>query len=171
MTYFQMDRRKYPLSACDKSYSQVSKMRFHERNVHEAKIEDTRCQVCQKVTSIKRHEAIVHNKIKPFECELCQNRFAVKSNLEGHMRSCHNFPKLKCEHCEAQFCYAFSLKTSTRKMLEYPSVFVCPVCNKKFKQERSMKAHDQSAHSGKNLYMKFVEKNCLFKQHKETSQA
>ena len=43
-------------------HSQVSKMRFHERNVHEAKIEDTRCQVCQKVlttiTSRKRHEAI-----------------------------------------------------------------------------------------------------------------
>ena len=61
------------------------------------------------ITSRKRHEAIVHNKIKPFECELFQNRFAVKSNLEGHKRSCHNFPKLKCEHYEAQFCYAFSL--------------------------------------------------------------
>ena len=83
----------------------MSKMRFHERNVHEATIEDTRCQVCPKVlatiTRRKRHEAIVHNKIKPLECELCQKRFAVKSNLEGHNRSCHNFPKLKCEHGEA----------------------------------------------------------------------
>ena len=43
-------------------HSQVSKMRFHERNIQEAKIEDTRCQVCHKVlatiTSRKRHEAI-----------------------------------------------------------------------------------------------------------------
>ena len=54
--------------------------------MHEAKIKETRFQVCQKVLAIiisrKRHEAIDHNKIKLFECELCQNGFAVKSNLE-----------------------------------------------------------------------------------------
>ena len=39
-----------------------SKMQFHERSVHEAKIGDTRFIVCQKVlatiTSRKRHEAV-----------------------------------------------------------------------------------------------------------------
>ena len=71
-------------------------------------------KVLATIISRQRHEAIVHNKIKPFECELCQNRF-VKSNLEGHKRSFHNFPKLKCEHYEAQFCYAFSLNEHKKK--------------------------------------------------------
>ena len=51
-------------------------------------------------------------------------------------------------------------------------MFVCPVCNKRLKHERSMKAHDQSAHSGKkNLYVKFVEKSLPIQTAKGTFQA
>ena len=153
ITYFQMDRRKYPCGVCNKSYSQKSKPRFHEKNVHEASVAETTCRICDKhlasTQSRKRHEAIVHGSVKPFQCEICNSSFSVKSNLEGHKRSTHGEETLKCQRCQSEFCYAFSLNEHKKKCeSQNPNVFVCPVCDKRFKHECSMRAHDQSAHSG-----------------------
>ena len=123
-------------------------------NVHQAGVVGTVCRVCDKTLastlSRKRHETIVYGRVKPFQCDIFSLGFSVKISLEGHKRSVHGEQKLECSTCHGEFCYTFSLNEHKKKCAaKDPKTYVCPVCNKRFKHERSMTAHDASAHSGK----------------------
>ena len=156
MIYLQMKRRKYPCGICTKVFARPSRAKFHERNVHQQSVRHTSCSVCHKTLatrqSRRRHEKIVPHHIRPFQCQKCPKAFTVKSNLEGHKRSDPGEEKLKCPtpECEATFAYLWSMNEHKKKCGAVNlKVYVCPGCDKIFKHERSMKAHDQSTRHGK----------------------
>ena len=128
-------------------------------DIHQQSVRHTSCSVCHKTLatrqSRRRHEKIVHHHIRPFQCQKCPKAFTVKSNLESHQRSDHGEEKLKCPtpEYEATFAYLWSSNEHKKKCGAVNlKVYVCPGCDKIFKHERSMKAHDQSTHHGKKSF-------------------
>jgi len=59
------------------------------------KSSDTSCPHCDKEFNVKsrrnlnRHIQIVHMKLKPFQCRLCEATFSMKHHLKMHMRTKH----------------------------------------------------------------------------------
>ena len=63
------------------------------------------CPICnEKRTNIQRHIKLVHEKVKPYVCNICGKACSLEYNLEEHIRLCHSKVKLyKCRYCELVF--------------------------------------------------------------------
>ena len=61
----------------------ISTLRRHQKSVHD-KIKSFECQLCQKKFGLsaylRKHITTVHQKIKNFECHICRNSFADRGN-------------------------------------------------------------------------------------------
>jgi len=60
------------------------------------------CEVCGKTFSspskMRRHKRIVHEKIKPFQCSVCNKDFGQKVNLLGHLQSKHKLSEAEAKN-------------------------------------------------------------------------
>ena len=60
------------------------------------------CEICGKTFSspskMRRHKRIVHEKIKPFQCSVCQKDFGQKVNLLGHLQSKHKLSEAEAKN-------------------------------------------------------------------------
>ena len=98
----------------------------------------------------KKEEHLPNNSIKskieikkPFQCELCQIRFAQKTSLNCHTAAVHEGKKpfLQCEHCNMKFmCKSpsdrkYSLDRHIATVHEGIKNFHCKICDKKFAQK------------------------------------
>ena len=63
------------------------------------------CEFSTKCRSyVKQHIKAVHNKEKPFKCEVCQTCFGEKVNLNRHQRTIHENDKpFKCGICQKSY--------------------------------------------------------------------
>ena len=65
---------------------------------------------------VRIHISSVHEKNKPFECEICQMSFAEKGKLTRHIASVHEKKRLfKFDSCPKTFCLA-------QKLLDQPKI-------------------------------------------------
>ena len=66
------------------------------------------------------HQTTVHEKEKPFKCEICQNSFRNKCLLNRHEIAVHENEKpLKCEICQKCFGYkAYFKSLENRKNIQ-----------------------------------------------------
>lgn len=66
-----------------------------------------KCPICAYKTpysgALARHVRFKHTKEKPFPCPLCAVRFAVKTNLDIHMRIHTGVKPYHCSHCGSKF--------------------------------------------------------------------
>lgn len=62
------------------------------------------CEACGKTlktkANLKRHMAVVHEKLKPFKCEHCDFACSIKSNLKAH--SCYATKNGQCQEYDIQ---------------------------------------------------------------------
>ena len=78
----------------------VNVLKYHREKEHglRAKV----CNLCgKKVTALKRHTYLVHTSEKNLQCDKCDYRCRVKSQLTEHMKI-HQDPedrKYKCHIC------------------------------------------------------------------------
>ena len=104
---------------CHQFYSYKSGLRTHVQEVHEklnaekgAKTMNKlkrQCQICQKmITSsfLKKHISAVHEKLKPYQCQICHQFYRYKSTLKTHTHVVHEKLKPhKCVKCQESFGY------------------------------------------------------------------
>merc|ERR1719365_430678 len=68
------------------------------------------------------HVATVHDKLKPWKCEVCPLAFGTKSCLKLHVERVHMGLKPKaCDHCTAAFNSATELRNHVAKAHTSPS--------------------------------------------------
>ena len=74
---------RYQCELCDKSYKSKAKLRDHTDRYHEGKEFQQICPLCKGAfVNLKSHIRIVHEKKKPFGCDICNAHFSQKSKLQ-----------------------------------------------------------------------------------------
>jgi uncharacterized Zn-finger protein len=74
--------------------------------VHE-KLKPFQCKICQISVSLehnlKRHIEQVHLNLLPFQCQICPTRTYSRSDLRNHMEHFHEAKRFKCKTCGSKF--------------------------------------------------------------------
>jgi len=129
--------------------------------------ETSQCAQCGKILhnkfSLKKHEQIVHMKIRNFSCTKCDKKFGHKVDLLDHIRTIHD--KLKqfvCDSCGLALSSRQTLKTH-RLIHEASSKNIdCNLCNKSFRHKTTYNKHVRRVHeydASKSLICGFCNKS------------
>jgi len=113
--------------------------------------EISQCAQCGKILhdkfSLKKHEQIVHMKIKNFSCEKCDKKFGHKVDLLDHVRTIHDKVKqFICDLCGLALSSRQTLKT--HRLIHEASTknINCDICNKSFRHRNTYNKHIRRVH-------------------------
>lgn len=130
---------KYQCSICGKNFKAERDYKAHMSN-HETGPQV--CDICgvsyPNKISLYSHKNYKHtDKVKPYECKICQKRLRTEKNLESHMQQ-HNQTYV-CEECGMKFARQAGL-TKHRKVHGEKTV-LCPVCGRAFACMTTQRVH------------------------------
>ena len=67
--------------------------------------------------TLRRHIKSIHEGIKPYQCSMCDAKYAVKSYLNEHMISVHESKRpYECAFCESKFKIQKNLNRHIREV-------------------------------------------------------
>jgi len=111
----------------------------------------SQCAQCGKILhdkfSLKKHEQIVHMKIKNFSCDKCDKKFGHKVDLLDHVRTIHDKVKeFICDLCGLALSSRQTLKT--HRLIHEASTknINCDICNKSFRHRNTYNKHIRRVH-------------------------
>ena len=91
---------------------------------------------CSLKGTIAQH---VHEKKKPFKCEICYFRFSQKGDMNKHIVLVHEKKKLfKCEICDYKFSQKGDINKHIVSVHEKKKLFKCEICDYNFSQKYTM---------------------------------
>ncbi|XP_022094034.1 zinc finger protein 208-like [Acanthaster planci] len=157
----QKDTRLFQCTLCGCSFGKTSCFKRH-LEVHAEGKELNFCSSCEKhfktLSHLQRHKLIIHSARKsvdrvrdppeePTKCEKCQRTFQDRSSLVRHLTDDHmNKRSHSCEICGALFKTVWRLNAHKEQI--HPDgrmkLFVCTVCNKKFRIRFLLRKHAES---------------------------
>ena len=126
------------------------------------------CRICHKyVEFVNLHQEIFHSKTSQgFKCEVCDFQTNRKDTLDRHHYLKHKivnkryfeaidktFPEdvtFKCGDCKKEF--ATKLGIENHILLTNCEEIFCSICDKKFKERKSLNQHIKRIHNDKNHY-------------------
>ena len=133
-------------------------LQYHREIEHHV-VKKEVCTICGKAAKrIKEHMKRFHVKEKNIQCDKCDYRCRVKSQLSAHMRI-HIDPedrKYKCEICFKGFLVPRKLK---EHILTHANIkpFKCEICGQAFSNHSGHRQHIMRAHG-----LKFTCEICGF---------
>lgn len=120
------DQKPFLCPDCGLAFKQLAQLKNHEV-VHKmpddmplwAKVK--KCTKCDRFfansKSLKSHVKTVHEKIRPFICNICGHKSSRKAMLELHMRQHTASKPHKCDHCPFRTGDPNSLRKHTMRHL------------------------------------------------------
>ncbi|KAH1002781.1 hypothetical protein HUJ04_008837 [Dendroctonus ponderosae] len=151
------DVKPFLCSDCGKSFRQLSQLKNHEAS---HKMPDdmptwSRVKKCDKCNqffanskSLKCHIKTVHEKIKPFICNICGHKSSRKAMLELHMRQHTASKPFKCDYCNYRTGDHNCLRKHVMKHVGAVG-YQCPYCTYTCIQAGSLKGHFRAKHKNK----------------------
>jgi len=129
-------------SGCQLRFPSNVHLQRHLKQVHEKERE--RCTICKKkVSNLKSHIKLVHDKIKDYQCPECEKNFQTRSHLKKHVSLIHLGLREECPECGKKVKDVKShIKFSHEKVANFP----CEECGKKFVTTTILKNHISSMH-------------------------
>ena len=92
-------KKTHKCETCGKTFVQHENLLVHLKNIHNIHSEDfdliksVSCDQCGHIflckQRLKQHYDSVHLKLTPFECDICQKRFGMSTNLWRHKKTVH----------------------------------------------------------------------------------
>lgn len=134
MTHMATHKEEKPFicSFCGKSFKQRGQLRSHEL-YHKSPDEmpdfltKKKCEHCERFfassKSLKKHIKDVHDKFKPFICNICGHKSARKEMLESHHRQHTGHKPYRCNYCTYKAADRNCLRRHTMRHLG-----VCLLC-------------------------------------------
>ncbi|XP_037327449.2 uncharacterized protein LOC119217697 [Pungitius pungitius] len=141
-------RRPFSCTLCGKRFPDSSGLKRHGRVHRNGRIHI--CHQCGKgfvySFGLTKHLQMVHKKIKPFTCQICNKCFFSKRDLEAHMRIHTGEKPFHCTLCEKKFARRVELNVHLR-WHNGEKRHWCPFCGKGFLDFNNMKRHKYT-HTG-----------------------
>ena len=104
------------------------------------------------------HVKVIHQKIRPFQCDQCKKTFTKMFYLTSHMGSsnCKKLKKkYKCKECESFFANKSYLKYHINRVhlkIKPLKKFICNECEAPFEQKKCLEHHINRVHLNFKLY-------------------
>ncbi|XP_061836072.1 uncharacterized protein [Nerophis lumbriciformis] len=135
-------RRPFSCRICRKDFPDARGLRRHTW-VHA----DSRIHVCQQCGKgfvysygLTKHLQMVHRKIKPFVCQICDKAFFTKGDVEDHIRIHTGEKPFQCHVCGKRFVKKIELRAHL-KWHSGEKRHWCPYCGKGFFDYNNLKRH------------------------------
>ncbi|XP_064627948.1 zinc finger protein 728-like [Lineus longissimus] len=142
--------KPYCCEICGNRYYAKGALKKHVYYIHSGTLEKQyTCDVCGKSflknAQRKKHKIAVHDKAKPYKCEICEKCIADRSNFVRHMLTHSQVRPFICEICGKSFVQKYNLVIHVRNHTgEKP--FSCKICGKGFADKREVKRHEKNVH-------------------------
>ncbi|XP_057707211.1 mucin-2-like [Corythoichthys intestinalis] len=134
--------RPFRCVMCNKTFPDGKGLRRHVR-VHSS----GRMHICQQCGKgfvygfgLTKHVQMVHGKLKPFVCQICDKAFFTKRDVETHIRSHTGERPFACHLCEKRFARRMELNVHLRWHRGEKRHW-CPYCGKGFLDQNNLKRH------------------------------
>uniref|UniRef100_UPI0037E78CE8 uncharacterized protein n=1 Tax=Semicossyphus pulcher TaxID=241346 RepID=UPI0037E78CE8 len=141
-------RRPFSCTLCGKSFPDSKGLRRHGRVHRNGRIHI--CPQCGKgfvySFGLTKHLQVVHSRIKPFVCHVCNKGFFAKRDVEAHIRIHTGEKPFHCNLCEKKFARRTELNVHLR-WHNGEKRHWCPYCGKGFLDINNLKRHKYT-HTG-----------------------
>ncbi|KAM8879384.1 uncharacterized protein AB9W97_014775 [Spinachia spinachia] len=141
-------RRPFSCTLCGKSFPDSAGLKRHGRVHRNGRIHI--CHQCGKGFvyrfGLTKHLQMVHKKMKPFICHICNRCFFAKRDVEAHMRIHTGEKPFHCNLCEKKFARRVELNVHLR-WHNGEKRHWCPFCGKGFLDFNNLKRHKYT-HTG-----------------------
>ena len=119
----------YTCEICKKFFAKEINLKFHTLKIHKTK------DVKFSFTEYKNNDST-------FKCTICDKEFPVKSLLENHEKSKHEY-RYKCQFCEISFSRKDYVTEHTLRVHEESKAPTekCSICDKEFSGHMAFKFH------------------------------
>ncbi|KAM7009802.1 uncharacterized protein LKV04_001727 [Tautogolabrus adspersus] len=141
-------RRPFSCTLCGKRFPDSKGLKRHGRVHRNGRIHI--CQQCGKgfvySFGLTKHLQIVHGRIKPFVCQVCNHGFFSKRDVEAHIRIHTGEKPFHCNLCDKKFARRTELNMHLR-WHNGEKRHWCPFCGKGFLDINNLKRHKYT-HTG-----------------------
>ncbi|EFA00438.1 oocyte zinc finger protein XlCOF6 [Tribolium castaneum] len=151
------EEKPFVCTSCGKAFKQLNQLRNHEI-IHKApdEVPDSfttkQCEFCDRFFAnskcLKKHIKFVHDKFKPFICNICGHQTARKEMLQLHHRQHTGDKPFHCSYCEYKTGDRNCLRKHTMRHFG-AAKYSCPYCDYQSIQTSAYKIHLANKHPGK----------------------
>uniref|UniRef100_A0A1Q3EWF8 Putative c2h2-type zn-finger protein n=1 Tax=Culex tarsalis TaxID=7177 RepID=A0A1Q3EWF8_CULTA len=140
--FSRCDKKSKEKTVCAICGALVNNVKCH-MVIHE-EVRPHQCEHCPKnFTSrnkLQSHINSVHLKKRDFKCEICGKAFLEKNNLKGHLRIHNGDRKYQCDLCPKTFLFAGTLRCHKLTHTQ-DKQHECHVCGKRFLMRTTLNKH------------------------------
>ncbi|XP_029622433.1 uncharacterized protein LOC115202438 [Salmo trutta] len=145
-------KRPFVCSACGKDFPNLKGLNRHDR-VH-GNQRGHQCPQCSKTFvyrfGLTKHEQMVHSGVRPFACLICGKCFAIRRDMETHLRVHTGEKPFACSLCVKRFKRRVELNVHLR-WHNGEKRHWCSYCSKGFLDYNNLKRH-KLVHTGEKPY-------------------
>ena len=146
---------------CGKSLFGDGTLKDHRHKAHfKPEQKNRRCtyESCDFITSsvykLNQHINGIHEKMRPFKCEVCGSTFKRKAHLEVHSNDVHSDDpkhKFQCEKCDFKTSHKYNFRNHVNAVHLGIRAYKCEFCEKTFTQRSHVRTHMKNVHIEEKL--------------------
>ena len=138
--------QSYNCEKCTATFKRKHQLHRHVREVHnkvKRHVKRSKCEICHKeFINLKLHQKTVHENTRPYECEICNHKFKLKSALTKHEKLHETSKDISCSLCDQTFSHINYLKSHMKyRHGQSEKSFKCDLCVTSFFYKSKLTSH------------------------------